>query len=1048
MRRRSCTKWKKYLLLLYSIFVASVSFAQEREISGTITDSSVDEPLPGVNITIKGTSKGTITDVDGNFSITVPSNESILVISYIGFNSEEVQVNDQTVIIIGMVPDIGSLDEVVVIGYGTQKKSDLTGSISSVSSEELEKIAATNVSQALQGRASGVWITSSSGQPGDEARVRIRGISSINRSDPLYVIDGIPVSTQTAEYSDNAKYTASLNSINPADIESIEVLKDASATAIYGSRGANGVILITTKRGKKGDPKVNFSYYKSFSKIQKLQDVMNSQQFVSFYSDLLDNGTLSGNPAYIAGTNIPVSSFYTDTIDSSIDNDWQDLITRTAQTDNYYLLISGASEYSNYSVSMGYRSEAGAVVNLNLERINLRVNSDHKINKIIKLGESLSVSYVTTKGDNASLQNASRNAPFMPIYDSLNLGGYAGPYFTTTGRNEVTNTLAEVNLREKSDIQSRILVNIYGELEIVKGLKYKLSGSGDYVTTNSRSFTPQYDLGADGNMGIRGNALATLNESRRFTTRWILENLLTYQNTFDKHEITLMAGHAAESFHTQGLTSSGTSFPNPEITVPSGATENITMDGDIWEEKLLSFFGRVIYSYDSKYLLTASIRRDGSSRFGVNNKFGTFPSFSLGWKISREKFFDGVPLINDLKLRFGWGQTGNQDGIRKYYPYFSGINTNRTFYVFGTDQVTHFGGTPFFDSANPDVKWETIEQTNLGLDMGLWKNRLTLSADYYIKKTKDMLLPVPLSYHSGLLQGFAEPILNIGRIDNKGIELNISYKGSISQLQYTLSGNLTTIRNETVQLAGSDIEHADQNNIIVMRTVEGLPLSSFYGYIEEGIFQTEEEIANHARQNANTAPGDIKFKDLDGDHVITANDRTYIGKSIPGLIYGFNLDLSYRQFDFSAFFQGVADVQRYNKPRRILTIPSNLGNEIDVNKSPEVLNYWREGNTGTNIPRLIETDPNNNARFSTRFIENAGFLRLRNLQIGYSLPESLSSKINIDRFRIYASFQNVLTFTKYSGLDPEGLAVDEGPTAFLDSYPPPGIITLGVNFDF
>ncbi len=964
------------------------SLQQELEITGSVI-SPDGEPLTGVNIVIKGTTTGTVTDNKGNFSITVRSADDILQISYVGYLTEEIPVAGQTVINVTLVPDIADMEQVVVIGYGTQKKSDITGSVSKITSDEILKTPNIGFDQALQGRASGVYVTQSSGRPGAPISVKVRGVGTINNSEPLYVVDGIPIVNDI----DPGGNINSLVTLNPDDVESIEILKDASATAIYGARGANGVVLITTKRGAAGESKLSLSSYYGNSYLPKKYDLLNAEEYAQFYRELY---TLNGQANQ---ANIRTALDLYDERKEMYDTDWQDELTRVSPIQNHNLTFSGGREFSNYSFSGSYFKQEGIIIGSEIERISIRANSDFQIKNRVKVGESILLSKVEQQNEREGFLTAARVSPLLPVYDTNNLGGYAGPGGTTTGRNDITNPVAINNLTEGVTDMYRMMANLYGELEIFNGFSYRINAGADYTFHSGDGFTPRYDL------GIRSRNIETLTRSSREIKVYLIEHLLKYTKTLDEHDFTILGGHTYQYYINEGWSALTENVEEFTVRRFSGLeNENTSINDDMNEWAMISYLGRFLYSYQDKYLLTVSLRRDGSSRFGSNKRWGNFPSFSVGWKFTKEKFMSNIGWLSSGKLRFSWGMTGNQE-IKLYAPY-SQINTDRTYYVFGASQNTYFGAAPdMFQKGNKDIQWETAIQQNYGVDLYFLNNKLGLSLDYYIKKTDDMLMPLPTSSMAGVLRTFGDPWINIGRIDNKGLEFNLMYRKYEGEFNYSLTANGTILRNKVVDLDGREYRR-DYTN-----TAEEHTIGSFYGFIIDGIVMDTL---------TGETPGTMRMKDLNQDGKITEDDQTFIGKSIPDFVYGLNFDCSYKIFDFSMFLFGIQGVDIFNDIGMRLGSPYNLSNSLDQNKLSSVLDYWKPvTNEGSDVPIPTVNEPNPYIERSTLWLENGSYLRIKNMQLGVSLPDKTLNKLNLDKLRFYIAVQNLWTFTKYSGLEPE-----------------------------
>ncbi|MEN8156842.1 MAG: TonB-dependent receptor [Bacteroidota bacterium] len=1039
----SSQKFRLILGLMASVLLGlSPLYAQDRPVTGNITDSGDNTPLIGATIQVKGAAVGTVTDVNGNFSLDIPAGSEVVVFSYIGYLSKEVEIGDRIRFDVQLAEDVQELDEVVVIGYGTQKKSDLTGSVATVSGEELTKVTVAGIDQALQGKAAGVQVTQSSGRPGAPVNVRIRGVGTVNNTEPLYVVDGIPMSN------------SDVISISPNDIESMTVLKDASATAIYGSRAANGVVMITTKRGKAGKIKVNFSSYAGVSNMYKVPAMLNNEQYISLADSM-----------YAASGLVP-EAIYRDSSVISNNTDWIDQITRQGSMQNYYLSISGGSENSNYSLSAGYFDQKGIVIKSHLKRYTLRANSDFIIGKRIKAGSSVSISRIYQDPSGGySFRSAYRTSPLLPVYDSTNLGGYAQPSATTTGISDYSNEYANLMMRDNWNTSTRLVLSGYASIEIFKGLTYKMNVGGIQGSGRAYSFTRAFN---NGNSSVK---YPTVSDNYSNSYKLMIDNLLTYQNSFDKHNLSVLIGHNAETNFGEYMGVNVEDVPDLFSNVGNWAyieredgTNNLPniSGGDGVSYRLISYFGRLIYNYDSRYYFTGSVRQDGSSRFGPENKWGIFPSFAGSWRVSNESFFQSVPVLNDLKLRVGWGETGNQDISN--FAYLAFLETgDHSPAIFGTNQILHYGAAPINVYPNSAIKWETTIQTNVGVDMALLENRILATIDYFIKDTEEMLVKIPIPATAGYHNN-ADPYLNIGKVQNKGFEFFVSYRKKEGDFTYEISANAATLKNRVVSLGDGD---ALWNAGLRTKTEEGYPIGSFFGYVADGIFQNEQEVADHAIQSpgddpaSSTSPGDIRFKDLNGNGIIDNGDqdKTHLGKSIPSLIYGMNFNFYYKGIDFSLFLQGIHGVSVYNNAAREVNLPSNIPGEYvkDPNKWVSVLDYWSPQNTSSTIPRAIVTDPNNNSRISSYWLEDGSYLRLKNVQVGYTLPGSLTSRANITSMRIYVSAQNLFTFTKYSGLDPEvgtsdhttnvgaptlNVGVDDG------IYPQARTVSVGIQVDF
>lgn len=1015
-------------------------------VTGTVTDAQDNSPLIGASVYLKGTTIGTTTDMDGKYSIQTTSPSDVIVFQYVGYQPQEVQVRDQKVINVALVVETKLLDELVVIGYGTVKKKDLTGSVSVVSAAELKKSNMTSLGSALQGRAAGVVISNTSGNPGASVSIRVRGVGSINRgAQPLVVIDGIPVGTGGG----------ALTGLNPEDIESVQVLKDASAAAIYGTEGANGVILIQTKKGSSGAPVVTFRVQSGFAQLPKRMDILNADEYCNYYQAAYEeyNRTHPQAPRTMPLAYTPErrAEF------GNISTDWQDLITvKQAWNQNYYLSASGGNEKATYMLSGNYLEENGVLITTWRRALSLKANTDFKITDKFRIGEN--ISFGTSQNRNQADQQgnpwvtAAIASPLMPVYNPDARGGYQGPDEYITGTNERTNTYAELMLNKNTGRGNSFFSSLYAELDLLKGLTFKNTLGLMYNNSRGTTWRPVYDLAQ------RSNPTNFLQESSYEGTKIVWDEQLTYTNQFGLHNITATAVHSMQKSHSDYIQASNSNFQYENLQVlgqgdPLSAAAS-QYKGDVRFE---SYLARLIYDYNSRYFLTASVRRDGSSRFGKNNRWGTFPSVSVAWKFN-EDLLKNLTWLDMAKVRFGYGQTGNADiGDYLYDAYISGSMEH--VYTLGIPERAVFGAAPFYNIPSPNVKWESVNMTNFGIDVNMFGNKIQASIEYYNKLQDNLLVQLPLPLISGMSGDATPPWVNLGKMHNRGLEALITYKHSAGDFRYEITGNLTTISNKVDYLPAGDIIE-DYNTALVGHAIGGI-----YGYVAERILQESDFVTDengHAVMNADgtytplfpkqqdrTSPGDIKFKDLNKDGTVNELDRTLIGKVIPDLVYGLTFNATYKAFDFSFAFLGEQGVDVYNYYRSRAGLASGDNTSKDENKLREVLNYWTPDNPVKNQTRISITDENNNGRTSSWWIEDGSFLRLRDIQLGFTLPENLSKKLSISRLRIYAGATNLLTLTKYSGYDPEvrssnilSTNIDGG------NYPVPRSFTFGVTVDF
>ncbi|HAS41090.1 MAG TPA: hypothetical protein DCS93_11455 [Microscillaceae bacterium] len=998
------TQWAQIILLGALLCLSPQIFAQTQAISGKVT-SPDGEGIPGVSVYVKGnTSIGTVTNASGEFTVEGVPQNSVLVISSIGYIAQEISVGSQTTFSITLKEDSKSLEQVVVVGYGTQKRSEITGSVSTISAKEITNTPVLRVEQALQGRAAGVQIAQNSGSPGSGLNVRIRGIGTVNNSDPLYVVDGIPVE--------------GMDFLNPSDIETISVLKDAASAAIYGSRAANGVVLITTKKGKNNQKlRLNYEmYYGVQSPIRKL-DLLNASEYAT-----LSNVMRTAEP-----TLTPFPEFANPAALGE-GTDWQEAIfERNAPIQNHQVSLTGGTAKSVYSLSGNYFQQDGIIGRdkSRFKRMSFRFNSNHQLNKRVSVGNTLNLIHFDKRN---LAENDEFNSPLMrainmdPVTPVRNANGTfaASPYAQT----DIKNPANQIALASDTWVADRLLGSLFGQYEIIDGLKLRVSLGLDATYGTSDKFFPSFDLGLPHERLDVNSVEKTMN----LWYNWIVENNLTYNKSFGSHSINLVAGMSAQEFNFKNLggvrNNLSTNNPGNAFLNASQDGENQTATGAASESALFSYYGRINYTFANKYLFSATVRTDGSSRFGPNNRYAVFPSFSLGWVLSEEGFLKSLDFINFLKLRVSWGQNGNQQ-ISNYG--FTSAIANGLNYTLGGTEILSNGAAPVVAS-NPDLKWETSTQTDIGLDMGFMQDRIMFSVDYYQKNTEDMLVVVPIPLHVGA----GAPFVNAGSVENKGVELMLEYRKQEGDFKYNIGFNMAFINNTVTGLGNGNTpissgEYGTGGGLIT-RTEVGRPIASFYGWVTDGIFQTQSEIDAHAFQNAGTAPGDIRFKDINGDGVINDDDRAFIGNPTPDFTYGITAGASYKNFDFSMFWQGVQGNDVFNAVTRY--------DFSTTNRLATRLGYWNgQGSTNTE-PRLTASDPNQNARISDRFVDDGSYLRLKNIQIGYTLPESALKRLRVSKLRVYIAAQNLFTITRYKGLDPEiGVGAD-------------GVLDLGIDRGF
>lgn len=1014
---KSCRSFKNYLAaIVFMILCANMTFAQEQTITGRVVSEADKQPLPGVNVLLKGSSTGVVTDFDGEY-IVKASVDDVLVFSFLGFVSKEVVVGSTTNINISLIEDLTALDEVVVVGYGTQRKSDLTGSVSVVDVEDAKKTITYDVGKMLQGQAPGVTVQSS-GEPGSFANIKIRGITSFSNNNPLFVIDGVIV---------DSPYD-----FPPGEIESLQVLKDASSAAIYGVRGANGVVIITTKKGLKGKTSVKYNSLFGFQYVPGKWSLLNREQYQKVTNAAETNAGLS-----LAPGNDPTNPLFID----DVDTDWQDSAYRTGTVENHAVTISGGAETLTYSLNLDYFKNSSYLdTPQDYKRLSTSLNLSGNKGRFkygAKVGytQSDKESFNTYLPGDSSMSFTLTAIPTMPVYDENRLGGYGGAD-NLTQRAITLNSIGFNNLLENSNRRNRFLGSIWGEIEIVKGLKYKLSASADRLDWSTRLFNPPSDLGW---YYITTNEEAALDISNGNETRTILNNLLTYDLSVEKHSFNVLAGWIQEKFEHKNHMSRGVGYEPGENSKLQYAQD---ISGSQYESNItgISYLSRFNYSFDDRYLVTANFRRDKSSLFSPENNAENFYSFSGAWKLSNENFIKLPGFLNSVKLRGGYGILGNNTiGV---YSYSSTVNPF-TSYNFNN---TLAPGTTVITLVDPDVKWENTETTNVAVELGMLKNKLQFSAEYFVKKSTDLLASVPVPYSTGSFP--ASIVTNAAAIRNNGFEFTLGYRNDERAFKYGISANLGTLRNEVLQIGLDDSPIYGAAS----KTEVGRSVGEIFAYEVAGIFQNQTEVDESAFQSG-AAPGDVKFVDQltvdtdndgiadTGDGIINEDDRTFQGVAIPKYSYGLNFNSTYKNFDFSFFFQGSGGNMVFNSTYRELMLGQY------VNGSTDMLNFWTPDNTNTDVPRPIIGDPNANARDSNRFIENGDYIKLQNIQLGYTIPFKENKFIN--GARVYVSGQNVFTITNYRGYDPdftsEGLfsrGYERG------SYPNPRTFAMGVEIDF
>lgn len=990
----------RFLFLIIGVCSVLNVSAQQISISGNVVDESGISVI-GASVLEKGTTNGTITDIDGNFSISV-SEKSTLVISFVGYTTQEVSVKANTPLKIVLKEDSEVLDEVVVVGYGTMKKNDLTGAISSVSAKDLGKQPSSSLGAALQGRATGLQVISN-GAPGDNVSMKIRGIGSIVGSDPLLVIDGVPTDVP-------------LNMINMNDVETVNVLKDASATAIYGSRGAYGVIIITTKKGKANStPRFEFKASYGIERVKRTLDLLDATQFASLHNEMMTANAQPQNPLFEDPTLLGKGT------------DWVNELFQTGATQDYSLSYSGGNDKTTYYASATYFTQDGIVRTTEYDRFTVQFNMDTQLFKWLKMGNKLSLNHdVKAKGE-YNIKNTMLALPTQEIKNED--GSWAGPVGQAMYVGDIANPIGKMYSNTSCTKGYNMLGNIYAEITPWEWLTFKSIAGVQALFWDEKGWTPKYDWEPI----AQEESYASRKYNKSLTILW--DNTLTFNKTFnDKHVLTAMIGSSAQTNTYEYMGGSIMGFISPSAQqLDNGTLEpNVYGNGSDWA--LLSLLGRINYTYDNKYLLTATVRRDGSSRFSKQNRWANFPSVALAWRLSEESFFKKSFWLSDMKLRAGYGLTGNQASVGNY-AYASVWQTIQ--YNFNGNQVNAIAPSVM---PNPNVRWEEVEQYNIGVDLTMFNDRVNLSLDAYVKNTNDMLVDMSVPISTGY-SDVNVPKINAGKMRNKGFEVSMTSRNMLGEFSWMTTLNASYNTNKILSLNG-DVPIYFGNNIHAV----GHPASSFYGYVVDGIFQTQEEVDNHAIQTAGddpynrTSAGDIRFKDLNNDGIINDDDRTFLGDPTPSWTFSMNNSFAWKNFDLEVYFQGVAGNKIYNSNRASLEAMSVAQNQMTT-----VLERWRGEGTSDSMPRAVFGDPNKNTRTSNRFIEDGSYLRLKNITLGYTLPERISKKALMSSVRFYVSGQNLLTLTRYTGLDPE---ISSGTGDDNNVYPVSRNITFGLNVSF
>ncbi len=1003
---------------------------QDRAVTGKLSDEN-GTPLPGASVTVKGTNRGTTTNADGGFSISVPNDNAVLVFSFIGYTTQEVAVGARSVIDLRMTVDTRTLEEFTYIGYGVAKKKDLAASVSTAGRKEFGDVNVSDANQLLQGKLAGVNVTNNSGLPGTGTKITIRGVGTFTNSNPLYVIDGIQ--------------GGDINSVSPYDIENITVLKDASSTAIYGAAAANGVVIVTTKRGKSGTPKLSYTGYAGVASPWKKLDLLNASQYVDLVRDIQTGigGKLTSK---------------LETPDVRVDRtNWQDEIYRNARLTEHYLNLAGGSEKSTFSISMGYTNQQAIMRNYDYERINFRGSFDQTVGRF-KFGQNFNFRYSVNRGNAASFTDALRMPPYAPTIDPTNLGGF-GRVTTTDDLNDAFNPLTTIYLTERKARETLLYTQLFGEVAILDGLRFKTQLGLNFNNWNGYNYQKP---NANGQI-VTVNRQIT--EYYGYNIGPILENFLSYDKTFGIHAISAVAGNTyMRGGLGRSMSALGSDISNDEIIQIGVAPKSSVTSGSASESAGLAYFGRVNYTLMDKYVFTASFRRDGSYVFGTQNRFGNFPGFGVAWKVTEEDFMKNLSFISDLKVRASWGKTGNNNipfGITDPTVW---RGSPSLVYSLGLDKG-YVQGSTINSIANPALRWESTTQTDIGMDIGLFGNRLNLTLDYYNRLNDGLLLQVPIPPSTGV--GGPAPWIpsavwqNAASAFNKGVELSAQYRATVGKLSMDITGNVAYNENQVTSL-GEGVPFAGgsmDGGFNVTRTAPGYSLGYFYGYKVDRVVSNTADLRalgvndkGESTFQKDLKPGDIVFQDLNGDGKITEDDQTFLGSPIPKWNYGGNVNLRYGAFDAMIALQGVGGVKIYNALNYWLE-----GMTRPFNANTDVLRRWQKEGDVTDVPRAGQ-NANLNLRPSDRLLESGNFMRVRNVTVGYSLPSSLLTKTRfISSLRVYGTAQNLLTFTKYSGYDPEVSSpeVRDNAQNFLFSrgvdrgqYPQPRSFQVGLQASF
>mgnify|MGYP001160352612 FL=1 len=982
-----------YLMLPLGIFAQSIS------VTGVVKDAS-GETVIGATVREKGTDNATVTDLNGNYTIRVAP-KAALVFSYVGYKSAEVNVGGRTSVNVTLQEDNHTLNELVVIGYGTMKKSDLTGAVGSLAAKDMENAPVANIGQAMQGKIAGLQVVDA-GKPGDNVSIKIRGLGSINNCDPLVVIDGVPTDL-------------GLNAINTADVERIDVLKDASATAIYGSRGANGVVMVTTKKGKEGKGRLAFATNMSFQNATKTPSLLNAAEYAALSNDMMANAGQQTNPDWASPAKLGKGT------------DWVDELLRTGYMQQYTLSYSGGSDKAHYYVSGGYLTQTGIVRSVDYRRFTFQENSDAQVLDWLKFSNNITVSADRKKQGSYDMGSTYRALPTFAVKDAD--GEWTGPEGNSLWYGSTRNPIGPTYVNSSKTNGYNFLANITAEISFTKWLKFKSTLGVDAKFWFVDNYTPAYKWKPT----PVEESSRYKSDNKSFTYLW--DNYFLFDHTFaQKHHVGLMAGTSAQWNNNDYLNAEKHIFAFQNVHEMDNGQKMHAIGGNEAEWSLMSYMARLNYDYDNKYLFTATMRRDGSSRFGRNHRWGTFPSMSVAWRISEEPWFKKTDVLSDLKLRAGYGVTGSQAGVSNY-GYLASYNTSvYSFGYAGKEQAALVSAT----LANPNIHWEEVAQTNVGFDASLFGQRINLSLDTYIKDTRDMLVKASIPITSGF-EDTSTTYTNAGKVRNTGFEFTLNTVNLRGPLGWETSVTYTYNKNKIKDLNSAVPYYINQiNNSYVTMLANHFPINVFYGYVTDGVFQNAREVEQHASQPG-AEPGDIRFKDLDNNGVINDNDRTVLGNPNPTHMFSMNNLLTWKGFELSIYLQGVAGNKIFNANKIDLT-----GMSAAYNQLTDVLGRWHGEGTSHTMPRAVYGDPNQNNRVSNRFVESGSYLRLKTITLAYNFPKQWLNALTIENARLTLSCENVATLTGYSGFDPEvGInGID------LSAYPISRTFNISLNFNF